>query len=240
MRLGLIICLLSLVACSQTPKVKKVEVVRISSEDINSCLDYQKNIIDLSYTINRDNSVQFTRDFNLARAVIAQFDIEKSLTKPKAQLVQNILSDCDEEKIKIFNSELKRVSQCSTMWSELNFFQGLSVAMKKYPWPTDLQFEAKKLALDYVRYYSEGSFPLIQRLIALSVLDELSVNMIVNKELHSEIKAQILESQRYVGGLQMKMKKDPSLSCEGLSVVEEELKYSNEVAKKLQSLLTRI
>lgn len=242
MKLFWLVSLLSLLSCSQTPdkKESQLEVVRVSTEAIDECLDYQKNIIDLSYTINKDNSVQFTRDFNLARAVIAQFDMDKTLTKPRATMVQNILKVCDEEKVKTFNSEIKRLSRCTPMISELNFFQGLSFAIKKYPWPADLQLEGKKVALDYVRYYSEGHFPLIHRLVALSVLDELSVNQIVNKDLHPEIKTLMQDSQRYVEGLRMRLTKDATLSCESLQIVRDELSYSDVVGEKLRSLLTRI
>ena len=242
MKSFLLLGMLFLLACSQIEKKTEsnVEVVRVTTDQIDQCLDYQKNIIDLSYTINRDNSVQFTRDFNLARAVIAQFDMDKALSKPRATMVQNILKVCDEEKIKEFNADLKRIGRCSPMWSELNFFQGLSTALKKYPWPTDLQLEGKKVALDYVRYYADGHYPLINRLVALSVLDELSVNQIVNKDLHPEIKIQMQEAQRYVEGLRMKLTKNPEVSCGNLTIMREELTYADLVGKKINSLLTRI
>lgn len=234
--------LMILAACSQTPKNNpvKIEEVRISPKEIQACLVYQKSTLDQAYSIQKDNSVQFTRDFNLARALIQNFDIERGLTKPRAAMVQNILAQCDEEKIKSFNAEYKRTGACSLMWSELNFFQGLSVAIKKYPWPTDLQLEGKKIALDYVQYYSQGHYPLINRLVALSVLDELSVNQIVNKDLHPEIKNLMQESQAYVQGLKMKLNKDPALSCESMQIIQEELSYSDEVAMKMQGLLNRI
>jgi hypothetical protein len=239
------ISLLSLVliaACSQTPKKNpaKYEVVRISPKEIQACLVYQKSTLDQAYTVQKDNSIQFTRDFNMARALIQNFDIEKGLTKPRATMVQNILSQCDEESIKAFNAEYKRTGACSLMWSELNFFQGLAVAIKKYPWPADLQLEGKKIALDYVRYYSQGHFPLINRLVALSVLDELSVNQIVNKDLHPEIKILMQESQAYVQGLKMKLNKDPALSCESMEIIREELSYADELGNKMQGLLSRI
>lgn len=235
-----LICLLALAACSQTPKKEKIQEVRVSPNAIEVCQDYQKNIIDHAYIIHKDNSVQFTRDFNLARAVLAQFDTEKSLTKPKATMVQNILKECNEENIQTFNSEYKRVGTCSIMWSELNFFQGLAMAIKKYPWPADLQLEAKGIALDYVRYYSEDHYPLLNRLVALSVLDELSVNQIVNKDLHQEIKVLMQESQNYVQGLQMKINKDPALTCDSLQIIRDELSYADEVGKKMKDLLNRI
>ena len=235
-----LICLLVISSCSQTPKKEKKQEVRISPRAIEVCQDYQKNIIDQSYTIQKDNSVQFTRDINLARAVLSQFDIEKSLAKQRATMVQNILSECNQDKIQIFNSEFKRVGSCSIMFSELNFFQGLAVAIKKYPWPTDLQLEAKGIALDYVRYYSEDHYPLLNRLIALSVLDGLSVNHIVNKDLHNQIKALILESQNYVQGLQMKINKDPTLTCNSLQIVRDEFSYSDELGNKMKDLLNRL
>lgn len=234
--------LVVVMSCSQAPKNNpvKIEEVRISPKAIQACLVYQKSTLDQAYTVQQDNTVHFTRDFNLARALIQNFDIEKGLSKPRATLVQNILQQCDEEKIKIFNDEYKRTGSCSLMWSELNFFQGLSVAIKKYPWPADLQLEGKRIALDYVRYYSQGHYPLLNRLVALSVLDELSVNQIVNQDLHPDIKLLMQESQAYVKGLKMKLNKDPALSCDSLQIMREELSYSDDVGKKMQAFLTRI
>lgn len=242
MKWMLFFSLVLLAACSQTPKNNpvKIEAVHISPKQIQACLVYQKSTLDQAYSIQKDNSVQFTRDFNLARALIQNFDVEKGLTKPRATMVQNILSQCNEESIKTFNAEYKRTGACSLMWSELNFFQGLSVAIKKYPWPADLQLEGKRIALDYVRFYSQGHFPLINRLVALSVLDELSVNQIVNKDLHPEIKNLMQESQAYVQGLKMKLNKDPALSCESMQIIREELSYSDELGIKMQGLLNRI
>lgn len=237
-----LLSLIFIVACSQTPKKEpiKIEEVRVSTKAIEACQIYQRSILDQAYLVHKDNSVQFTRDYNLARALIQNFDMEKALSKPKATMMQNILLQCDEEKIKTFNSELKRVGKCSLIISELIFFQALAVAIKKYPWPADLQLEGKRIALEYVRYYSQGNYPLINRLVALSVLDELSVNQIVNKDLHPEIKNLMHESQAYVQGLKMKLNKDPALSCESLQVMREELSYSGELGQKMQALLLRI
>lgn len=236
-----IVGLLFIAACSQTPKNEtKLEQVRISPNAVEVCRNYQKNILDQAYTISKDNSVLFTRDVNLARALLQRFDIDKGLTKPKAAMVQNILKQCDAEKIKTFDEEYKRVGACTIMISELSFFQGLSVAIKKYPWPMDLTLEGKKVALDYVRYFSEGQFPLINRLVALSVLDELSVNQIVNKDLHQEIKVVMQESQSYMQGLKMKLNKDPALTCESLHIIRDEWSYAEVVGKKMQDFLSRI
>ncbi len=126
------------------------------------------------------------------------------------------------------------------MFSELNYFQSLAYALSNYKWPMILKLEGKKIGLDYVRFYSQGSFPLLNRLIALSVLDELSVHQIVNKDLHQDIKILMQESRTYVEGLRVKLNKDPGLSCQSMSIVQEELEYSDLVAKKMQEFLTRI
>lgn len=232
--------LLIVSACSTPKHEVKFEPVRISTNAVQVCQTYQKSILDHAYVIHKDDSVQFTRDVNLARAILQRFDVEKGLTTQKAAMVQNILKFCDAEKIKTFNEEYKRVGGCSLMFSELNFFQGLAFAIKKYPWPMDLTLEGKKVALDYVRYFSQGHFPLLNRLIALSVLDELSVNQIVNKDLHPEIKIVMEESQSYMKGLKMKLNKDPTLSCESLDIIREELVYADTIGLKMQDFLTRI
>jgi hypothetical protein len=126
------------------------------------------------------------------------------------------------------------------MFSELNYFQSLALALNKYQWPTILKLEAKKIAIDYVRYYSEDTYPLLNRLIALSVLDELSVNKVVNQNLHIEIKNLMQESRIYVEGLRLKLNKDPGISCASLSIIRDELDYSNQIAQKIKHLLTRI
>ncbi len=89
-------------------------------------------------------------------------------------------------------------------------------------------------------YFSEGHFPLLNRLVALSVLDELSVNEVVNKDLHNEIKVLMQESREYVEGLRLKLNKDPGLSCESISIIRDELSYSNIVAQKMKNFLARI
>lgn len=236
-----VIGLMLVAACSQTPKNDtKLEVVRISPNAIEVCQNYQKNILDQAYTQSKDGSVHFTRDQGLARSALSRFDVEKGLIKQKTAMIQNILKQCDAEKIKTFNDELKRVAGCSLMFSELNFFQGLASALKKYPWPMDLTLEGKKVALDYVRFFSQGHYPLLNRLVALSVLDELSINQIVNKDLHQEIKVLMQESQAYVEGLKMKLIKDSGLTCESLHVMRDELAYSELMGQKMQELLTRI
>jgi hypothetical protein len=74
----------------------------------------------------------------------------------------------------------------------------------------------------------------------LSVLDELSVNKVVNQNLHIEIKNLMQESRIYVEGLRLKLNKDPGISCASLSIIRDELHYSNQIAQKIKDLLTRI
>lgn len=236
----LIVCLFSL-SCAQAPKKAaflKVEVF-ISEADVEACIDYQKTVLDPSFAIKKDVLV-FTPDQKIARRALSSFDIEKGLVKPKAQMVENILNQCDSDLIKKFDSEFNRAGKCSVMIAEWNFFQGLAQALNKYPWPTDLKLEGKKVALDYVRYFSEGQFSLLNRLIALSVLDELSVNKVVNEGLHPEIKKLMNESQVYVEGLRSKLSKDPKLTCDSLTIIRDELIYSEKVGKKILEFLTRI
>ena len=176
----------------------------------------------------------------VAREVLGKFDMNLGLTKPKANLVQNILQKCDTAAIQEFDSKYKQISQCSLMFSELNYFQSLAVALNKYPWPVDLKLEGKKVALDYVKYFSEGNYPLLNRLVALSVLDELSVNQIVNKDIHQEVVKLMQESRAYVEGLRLKLNKDPGFTCDSLSIIRDELAYSDVIAKKLKGYLERI
>lgn len=247
MKFYLIMVLALLSSCAQTTKKDepKLEPVNVTAEDILACQDYQKLVLERAYTESKPKGaksaeVNFTKDVKLAREVLGKFDINVGLTKPKSNLVQNILKQCDASSIKKFDSDYKQISHCSLMFAELNYFQSLAVALRKYPWPTDLKLEGKKVALDYVRYFSEGKFPLLNRLVALSVLDELSVNQIVNKDLHQEVVVLMQESRAYVEGLRLKLTKDPGLSCESLGIIRDELAYSDLVGSKMKDFLTRI
>lgn len=243
MKFFLCVALLQALSCSQVEKKKEPVPVRYTSTDIQECQNYQKNVLDKSYKevkVNNAIVLAFTNDQAEARKSFAEFDINKGLTKIKAGLVTNILNSCDDESVKKFDQEYKGLAGCNLMFSELNYFQSLASGLNKYPWPTDLRLEGKKIAVDYVRYFSEGQFPLLNRLVALSVLDELSINQIVNKELHSEIKVLMEESRIYVEGLRQKLNKDPGLTCDSLDVIQEELIYSDSVAKKMQGFLKQI
>jgi hypothetical protein len=245
MKIFSMMALVILTSCSQFSKKPETQIVEVkfSETDIQECRDYQKTVLDRAYTEVKGSptsEIYFTKDPKLAREVIGKFDIKFGLTKTKADLVQNILHQCDNKRIKEFDDKYKMLGKCSLMFSELNYFQSLAVALKKYPWPTDLKLEGKKVSLDYVKYFSEGNFPLLNRLVALSVLDELSANEIVNKDLHDEIKVVMQESRTYVEGLRLKLNKDPGLSCDSMGIIRDELAYSDLVAKKMISFLARI
>jgi hypothetical protein len=245
MKISLLLALAFIVSCAQMTKKTepKIEPVVVSDKDIQQCREYQKNVLDRAYTEvkgAKNGEIEFIKDSKLAREVLAGFDINRSLVKPKSVLVQNILKQCDEKTIKEFDDQYKAIGKCSVMFSELNYFQSLAIALNKYPWPIDLKLEGKKVALDYVRYFSEGEFPLLNRLVALSVLDELSINNVVNKELHNDIKVLMQESRIYVEGLRLKLNKDPGLSCDSLNIIRDELSYSNLVSQKMKTFLTRI
>ncbi len=232
-------------SCSQVSKKDehKIEPVIVSEKEIQECLDYQQNVLERAYNKpegSKDGSVVFTKDVKLAREFLGKFDVSKDLSKTKSQLVQNIINQCNTENLKEFDSKYKLLGKCTIMFSELNYFQSLAVALNKYPWPVDLKLEGKKVAVDYVKYFSEGSFPLLNRLVALSVLDEMSVNSVVNKDLHKDIEEVMQESKMYVEGLRKKFTKDPGLSCESLEIIRDELKYSDAVAKKMTAFLERI
>ena len=241
MKLILLVSLF-VVACSQVPKkeVVKTEAVKIAPDAVDVCLTYQKNVLDQAYSKNKDTSIEFTKDPRAARSSLQQFDLEKGLTKPRSQLVQNILHQCTPELVKKFDEDFKSIGRCALMFSELNYFQGLAQALKVYPWPTDLKLEGKKVTLDYVRNFSEGQYPLLNRLVALSVLDELSVNKIVNEDLHGEIKKLMQDSQVFVQGLRQRVDKDPTLTCDSIGVIRDELAYSDTVGSKITDLLRRL
>lgn len=235
--------LLAIAACSQTGKKKAVEPVQVSDKEIQECREYQSTILDKGYKeVKSDRGIElvFENDTTLARKYLGGFEAEKSLTQKRATLVQNIISDCSAETLKKFDEDYKRLGSCQVMFSELNYFQSLASALHKYPWPTDLKLEGKKVALDYVRYYAEGQFPLLNRLVALSVLDELSVNQVVNKDLHQKIKLQMEEAQAYVEGLRQKLNRDPRMTCDGLDIIRDELAYSDKVAAKMKEFLNKI
>ena len=244
MKIYLPLVVLLLASCSMFEK-KKPELVpvRYTLNDIQECRDYQKDVLDKSYkevTANKDVVIVFTNDVKEARESFSKFDVKKSMIDIKVGLMNNVLQSCDENSLKQFDQDYKQLAGCQLMFSELRYFQSLASALNRYPWPIDLQLEGKKTALDYVRFYSEGKYPLLNRLIALSVLDELSVNQIVNKDLHPEIKLVMEDAQRYVEQLQKKLTTSQSLTCEGLDIMSEELIYSEDVAKKMQGFLKRI
>lgn len=245
MKICLLMALAILSSCSQISKKAepKMEPVVVSEKEIQQCLDYQKTVLDRAYDKPKgakDGSLVFTKDIKLAREVLGKFDVSQDLSKSKSQLVQNILNQCNAENLKEFDVKYKLLEKCTIMFSELNYFQSLAVALNKYSWPTDLKLEGKKVAVDYVKYFSEGSYPLLNRLVALSVLDEMSVNSIVNKDLHKEIRDVMQESKMYVEGLRQKFTKVPGLSCESLEIIRDELNYSDVVAKKMVGFLERI
>lgn len=227
-------------ACSQTPKEDFPKNVRITGSEIQSCRDYKQDVLDRGFKVDKDGNPEFTRDLNLAREVLAKFDHSQGLTNKSVGLFKNIIHECNDEAMKRFNEEYSKTEACVLIMHELQFFQGLAFALKKYPWPTDLQLEGKKVALDYIRYYAQGEYPLLNRLIALSALDELSVNQVVNESLHPEIKNIMLESQAYVQNLKGRFKQSRTLNCEKMDIVRDELAYSQTIAEKLRELLKRI
>lgn len=182
----------------------------------------------------------FAKDEDMARKYLSEFDINKGLPVAKANLVKGIIQHCSQERVKEFDATYKALNRCSLTFSEMGYFQSLAGALKSYRWPVDLKLEAKKVALDYVRFYADGDFPLINRLVALSVLDELSVNQVVDVNLHPEIKQHMMDARGYVESLRAKLDSDPELSCDSINIIREELEYSNALSKKLQNLLKRI
>lgn len=237
--------LILLAACSQTRTNDdpKVIPVNVSDKEILECQQYQKSVLEKAYRpvkSTKGTDMQFTMDMSEAREMLAKFDVTKGLPEPRAQLVKNVLIQCDEKLLQEFDQKYKVMGKCNLMFTELNYFQSLIYGLKKYGWPMDLQLEGKKVALDYVIFFAQGDFPLLNRLIALSVLDEMSVTEIVNKELHPEIKKVMEESRNYVEGLRLKLSKDKGLSCHSLDIIRDELNYSKSVADKMQNFLKRI
>ncbi len=236
----LFLCVLITSACSQTKKEAPIKDVRITGNEIQNCREYKENVVKKGFSIDKKGNIEFTRDQTLARDVLSNFDTTQGLTSKTIDLYKNIIRECTVESMKRFNEEFNKTDTCVLYMDEMQFFQGLALALKKYPWPTDLQLEGKKVALDYIRYYSEGDFPLLNRLIALSALDELSVNQIVNEKLHPEIKEIMLDSQNYVQNLKNKFKDSRNLDCDKMDIVRDELAYSEDVGKKIRELLKRI
>lgn len=239
------VLLIFLAACSQTSKndEPKVIPVNVSDKEILECQQYQKSVLEKAYRpvkSTKGTDMQFTMDMTEAREMLAKFDVTKGLPEARAQLVTNVLIQCDEKILQDFDQKYKVMGKCNLMFTELNYFQSLIYGLKKYGWPTDLQLEGKKVALDYVSFFAQGNFPLLNRLIALSVLDEMSVSEIINRELHPEIKQIMEESRNYVEGLRLKLSKDKGLSCNSLDVIRDELTYSKSIGEKMQNFLKRI
>jgi Rad3-related DNA helicase len=245
MKISFLFLILLISSCSNLTKKDppKDQPVQITESQIEECLHYQTNVLEKAYQEvkgKKSEEFAFTKDVKEAQDLLKKFDPSKGLAREKSISVANILNYCTEERVKKFDESHNSFGRCSLMFSELNYFQSLALALNKYQWPTMLKLEAKKIAIDYVRYYSEDTYPLLNRLIALSVLDELSVNKVVNQNLHIEIKNLMQESRIYVEGLRLKLNKDPGISCASLSIIRDELYYSNQIAQKIKDLLTRI
>ncbi len=230
-------------SCSQIKQKEFQDVpVRVTDAQVDECLDYKKEVLDNVYSeikVESGSDYIFTKSLSEARSSFQKFDLSKSLIKSKVTMINNILNSCNEEKIKKFNEDFKIFGRCSLMNSELNYFQALAKALGR-PWPMILKLEGKKLAVDYVRYFSAGRFPLLERVVALSVLDELSINQVINKDLHNEIKTLMLETHYYVESLKHKINQESHLSCESAEVIRLDLEYSDVVGKKMRDLLRRI
>lgn len=211
--------------------------VKLTEKDIRECKAYENEVL---MSARGNEKMVFAEDETSARSFLNRFDVTKGLPTVKAGLVNSILRDCSEERMNNFDVMYKFVNRCTLTFSELEYFQTLAVALKTYRWPIDLKLEGKKVALDYVKFFSEGDFPLVNRLVALSVLDELSVNKIVNEKLHSEIRQHMSDAKTYVESLQLKVENEQALSCRSLSIMKEELEYSSKVSKTIKDLLTRI
>ena len=241
----LLLILLTLAACSQFQAKREFKhiPVKISDKQLLECREYQKKVLEASYSQikgSKNSEQYFVQDENTAREMLAQFNLSIGLNRPKAQNIQNILHHCDVQSLKIFDEQNKLLGKCDLMFTELNFFQALALGINKYSWPVDLKLEGKKIALDYVRHFSGGNFPLVSRLVALSVLDELSVNHIVNKDLHKEIKRIMDESKLFVEGLERKFNKENEGNCDSLENIREESIYSQIISVKMREILERI
>ncbi len=240
-----IISLFFLIGCThfKDKPIPKDEPFKITETEIQECKDYKKNILQKAFReIKSKKSVDlvFVKDPQEAQSFLQKFDVSKGLMSQKSIMVKNIINYCDDERVKKFDQDYKAFGSCSLMFSELSYFQALSVALKDYRWPTLLKLEGKKVALDYVRFFAEGSYPLLNRLVALSVLDELCSNGIINKELHKEVKVIMDQSRDYVETLRTRLTNDPGLSCKSIDIVRDELEYSNKVATKMKEMLKQI
>jgi hypothetical protein len=217
------------------PSVTPLQV-KFTEQDLSQCHQYEQKVLLDAVSGESD----FAKDEKLARKYLTDFDVNKGFPVAKANLVKGIIQSCSVDRVKQFDAAYKSLNRCSLTFSEMGYFQSLAVALRSYRWPTDLKLEGKKVALDYVRFYANGDFPLINRLVALSVLDELSVNQVVDVNLHSEIKQHMMDARTYVESLRAKLDSDPELSCESINIIREELEYSSALSLKLQDLLKRI
>jgi hypothetical protein len=203
----------------------------IANQEVNQCLNYKKNVLEMAF----DSRPEF------ASNILEQFDLAQGFKQEKQQLIKGILGSCDSQRIKIFNSNFKQISRCDLGFSELTFFQKAVEKMRKRQWPLEMDLEAKRQAIQYITYFSDQRHhSLLDRLIALSILDELSAYSIVSQSLHPEIKKILLEAQDFIFHLEKQVLKNKELNCENLDTLEQEIKYSQEVGHKLKRLLQRI
>ena len=224
------ILLLITYSCAQAPQKKLPLPFSILDTQVNKCLRYKKEVLDLAFDSRPE----------VAQNTLEKFDLKAGFKEEKEQLISGILSSCDEERVKRFQHNYNQISRCELGFSELSFFQLAVEKMRKRQWPLEMDLEAKRLALEYVTFYSTSkNYPLLDRLIALSILDELSAYSIVPLELHNDLKAILIESQEFIKKLEQ-INKSKQISCDNLKIMEEEIKYSQSVGEKLRKLLQKI
>ena len=176
-----------------------------------------------------------------ALKILEQFDLSQGFKKEKQELIKGILTYCNAQRIKDFNTNFMHLGRCDLGFSELTFFQIAVERIRKRQWPLEMELEAKRQAIQYVTYFSDNrDHSLLDRLIALSLLDELSAYSIVSPLLHSEIKTILLQSQDFIRSLEGQISKNKELHCDNLNILEKEIKYSQLVGQKLKTLLQKI
>lgn len=215
----MLLLLLVTLSCAQTSKKKTPLPFAILETQVNKCLSYKKEVLE-NTSLNK-------------------FELKAGFKDEKEQFITGILSFCDEERIKKFQYSYDQISRCDLGFSELVFFQSVIQKIRKRDWPITEELEAKRIVKEYIMYYSTTkNHPLLDRLIALSVLDEMSVYSVIPFDLHSQIKQIILESQDFILNLEKSLT-SKNISCENLEGLRKEIFYSQEIGRKIKGLIKK-
>jgi len=211
----------------------------VSQDDLDQCLKYKQDILDESVIV-KQGTAHFIEAIPYVRESFYQFKLKESIRSINTAATMHLVNNCNESNLKKFTEIASSSQQCELSFYELNYFQALTSALKKYDWPIDVKLEGKKLALDYVKTIAKDNHMLVDRMIALSVLYEMSINNLIDYRIADRAKKYISSIQTKLLFLSEKTSANQILSCDNLDGLKEELALSRDAGIELNSILDKI